>query len=165
MNIPVIVERMLGGLKMAFSIFAELVAFAFSAIILVNSGVQDHQPDHGTDDFLPRRGCHHVLHRTCRLCPEVLNIVYGYEPLRHRQGKYPRSAPGEGGQPGGQSEKGGGVNYGNGVFGNHYTCVGGAADRGVPISYAIGISPWPPSLQMVSLDVSVLTAAQRTFVA
>ena len=35
---------------------------------------------------------------------------------------------------------------------------------GVPISYAIGISALAAILQMVSLDVSVLTAAQRTFV-
>ena len=40
MNIPVIVERMPGGLKMAFSIFAELVAFAVSAGSLVFGGVQ-----------------------------------------------------------------------------------------------------------------------------
>ena len=35
---------------------------------------------------------------------------------------------------------------------------------GVPISYAIGISALAAIVQMVSLDVSVLTAAQRTFV-
>ena len=35
---------------------------------------------------------------------------------------------------------------------------------GVPISYAMGISALAAILQMVSLDVSVLTAAQRTFV-
>jgi tripartite ATP-independent transporter DctM subunit len=35
---------------------------------------------------------------------------------------------------------------------------------GVPISYAIGISALAAILQMVILDVSVLTAAQRTFV-
>lgn len=35
---------------------------------------------------------------------------------------------------------------------------------GVPISYAIGVSALAAILQMVSLDVSVLTAAQRTFV-
>lgn len=35
---------------------------------------------------------------------------------------------------------------------------------GVPISYAIGISALAAILQMVTLDVSVLTAAQRTFV-
>lgn len=35
---------------------------------------------------------------------------------------------------------------------------------GVPISYAIGISTLAAIVQMVSLDVSVLTAAQRTFV-
>ena len=40
MNIPVIVERLPGGLKTAFSVFAELVAFAFSAVILVFGGVQ-----------------------------------------------------------------------------------------------------------------------------
>lgn len=33
---------------------------------------------------------------------------------------------------------------------------------GVPISYAIGISALAAIVQMVSLDVSVLTAAQRT---
>lgn len=35
---------------------------------------------------------------------------------------------------------------------------------GVPISYAIGISALAAIVQMISLDVSVLTAAQRTFV-
>lgn len=40
MNIPVIVERMPGRMKMAFSILAELVAFGFSAVILVYGGVQ-----------------------------------------------------------------------------------------------------------------------------
>ena len=35
---------------------------------------------------------------------------------------------------------------------------------GVPISYAIGISSLAAILQVVPLDVSVLTAAQRTFV-
>ena len=35
---------------------------------------------------------------------------------------------------------------------------------GVPISYAIGVSALAAILQMVTLDVSVLTAAQRTFV-
>ena len=35
---------------------------------------------------------------------------------------------------------------------------------GVPISYAIGLSALAAIVQMVSLDVSVLTAAQRTFV-
>lgn len=35
---------------------------------------------------------------------------------------------------------------------------------GVPISYSIGISALAAILQMVTLDVSVLTAAQRTFV-
>ena len=35
---------------------------------------------------------------------------------------------------------------------------------GVPISYAIGVSALAAILQMVTMDVSVLTAAQRTFV-
>jgi len=35
---------------------------------------------------------------------------------------------------------------------------------GVPISYAIGISSLAAILRVVALDVSVLTAAQRTFV-
>ena len=35
---------------------------------------------------------------------------------------------------------------------------------GIPISYAIGISALAAILQTVPLDVSVLTAAQRTFV-
>ena len=35
---------------------------------------------------------------------------------------------------------------------------------GVPISYAIGISSLAAILQIVPMDVSVLTAAQRTFV-
>ena len=40
MNIPALVERMPEGMKKAFSIFAELIAFAFSAVILVFGGVQ-----------------------------------------------------------------------------------------------------------------------------
>lgn len=40
MNIPALVERMPEGMKMMFSILAELIAFLFSAVILVFGGVQ-----------------------------------------------------------------------------------------------------------------------------
>ena len=40
MNIPVVVEKMPETLKKGFSIFAELVAFVFSAVILLYGGVQ-----------------------------------------------------------------------------------------------------------------------------
>lgn len=40
MNIPVVVERMPEGAKLGFSIFAEIVAFIFSAVILLYGGVQ-----------------------------------------------------------------------------------------------------------------------------
>ncbi|MDO4328839.1 MAG: TRAP transporter small permease [Lachnospiraceae bacterium] len=40
MNIPAVVERMPGGVKTGFSIFAEVVAFIFSAVILLYGGVQ-----------------------------------------------------------------------------------------------------------------------------
>ena len=40
MNIPALVERMPDGLKMMFSILAELIAFLFSAVILVFGGAQ-----------------------------------------------------------------------------------------------------------------------------
>ena len=40
MNIPALVERMPEGMKKMFSIFAELIAFAFAAVILVFGGVQ-----------------------------------------------------------------------------------------------------------------------------
>ena len=40
MNIPVVVERMPQAMKKGFSIFAEIVAFVFSAVILVYGGMQ-----------------------------------------------------------------------------------------------------------------------------
>ena len=40
MNIPFLVERMGPGARQALSIFGELVAFAFSAVILVYGGIQ-----------------------------------------------------------------------------------------------------------------------------
>lgn len=40
MNIPALVERMADGPKKAFSILAEVIAFLFSAVILVYGGVQ-----------------------------------------------------------------------------------------------------------------------------
>lgn len=40
MNIPVVVEKMPETLKKGFSIFAEAVAFVFSAVILLYGGVQ-----------------------------------------------------------------------------------------------------------------------------
>lgn len=40
MNIPIVVERMGKGAQKALGIFGELVAFAFSAIILVYGGIQ-----------------------------------------------------------------------------------------------------------------------------
>lgn len=40
MNIPIVVERMQPGARKAFAILGELIAFAFSAIILVYGGVK-----------------------------------------------------------------------------------------------------------------------------
>lgn len=40
MNIPILVEKMGMGARKALNIFAEVVAFAFSAVILVYGGVQ-----------------------------------------------------------------------------------------------------------------------------
>lgn len=40
MNIPVVVERMPDGAKLGFSILAEIVAFIFSAVILLYGGIQ-----------------------------------------------------------------------------------------------------------------------------
>ncbi|MDO5350942.1 MAG: TRAP transporter small permease [Lachnospiraceae bacterium] len=40
MNIPVVVERMPEGAKLGFSILAEIVAFIFSAVILLYGGMQ-----------------------------------------------------------------------------------------------------------------------------
>ena len=40
MNIPILVERMGPGARKVLSIFGELVAFAFSAVILVYGGIQ-----------------------------------------------------------------------------------------------------------------------------
>lgn len=40
MNIPILVERMADGPKILFSILSELIAFLFSAVILVFGGIQ-----------------------------------------------------------------------------------------------------------------------------
>lgn len=40
MNIPIVVERMPGSMKVGFSILSEIVAFIFSAVILLYGGVQ-----------------------------------------------------------------------------------------------------------------------------
>lgn len=40
MNIPVVVERMPETMKKCFAVFAEVVAFVFSAVILVYGGIQ-----------------------------------------------------------------------------------------------------------------------------
>lgn len=40
MNIPVVVERLPENVKKGFAVFAEVVAFVFSAVILVYGGVQ-----------------------------------------------------------------------------------------------------------------------------
>lgn len=74
MNIPIVVERLSLGAQKALSIFAELVAFAFSAIILVYGGVQITQLAMGqmTSSLGVAVGVFYVVLPLCG----VLNMIY-----------------------------------------------------------------------------------------
>ncbi len=81
MNIPIVTDHFTPGIQKLLAIFGELIAFAFSLIILVYGGIkitslamgqmtsalpgirrhQDHKPRHGTDDLCPGRCCRCVL--------------------------------------------------------------------------------------------------------
>lgn len=74
MNIPIVVERLSSGAQKAWSIFGELVAFAFSAIILVYGGVQITQLAMGqmTSSLGVAVGVFYVVLPLCG----VLNMIY-----------------------------------------------------------------------------------------
>ena len=55
MNIPIVTDHFTPGIQKLLAIFGELIAFAFSLIILV------YKPRHGTDDLCPGRYCRCVL--------------------------------------------------------------------------------------------------------
>ena len=74
MNIPVLVERMGMGAQKFFGILGEVIAFAFSAIILVYGGVQISQLAMGqmTSSLGVAVGIFYVVLPLCG----VLNIIY-----------------------------------------------------------------------------------------
>ncbi len=74
MNIPILVDRLNPGAQKAFHIFGELVAFAFSAIILVYGGIQITQLAMGqmTSSLGVAVGVFYVALPVCG----VLNIIY-----------------------------------------------------------------------------------------
>ena len=74
MNIPVVVERMKPGAQKVLGIFGELIAFAFSAVILVYGGVQITQLAMGqmTSSLGVAVGVFYVVMPLCG----VLNIIY-----------------------------------------------------------------------------------------
>ena len=61
MNIPIVTDHFTPGIQKLLAIFGELIAFAFSLIILVYGGIKIHKPRHGTDDLCPGRCCRCVL--------------------------------------------------------------------------------------------------------
>ena len=74
MNIPIIVDRMPAGARKVFEVFGELIAFAFSLIILVYGGVQITQLAMGqtTSSLGVAVGVFYVVLPLCR----VLNMIY-----------------------------------------------------------------------------------------
>lgn len=74
MNIPILVERMSPAVQKALGIFAELIAFAFSLIILVYGGVQISQLAMGqmTSSLGVAVGVFYVVMPLCG----VLNMIY-----------------------------------------------------------------------------------------
>lgn len=74
MNIPIIVERLNPGAQKALGIFAELVAFVFSAIILVYGGIQISQLAMGqmTSSLGVAVGIFYVVMPLCG----ILNMIY-----------------------------------------------------------------------------------------
>ena len=74
MNIPILVDHLNEGAQKAFHIFGELVAFAFSAIILVYGGIQITQLAMGqmTSSLGVAVGVFYVALPVCG----VLNIMY-----------------------------------------------------------------------------------------
>ena len=74
MNIPIIVERLNAGAQKALGIFGEIVAFAFSAIILVYGGIQISQLAMGqmTSSLGVAVGLFYVVMPLCG----ILNMIY-----------------------------------------------------------------------------------------
>ena len=74
MNIPIVVERMPAGARKAFEVFGELIAFAFSLIILVYGGVKITQLAMGqtTSSLGVAVGVFYVVLPLCG----VLNMIY-----------------------------------------------------------------------------------------
>ncbi len=74
MNIPILVDRMKPNLQKFFNIFAEIVAFAFSAIILVYGGIQISQLAMGqmTSSLGVAVGVFYVALPVCG----ILNMIY-----------------------------------------------------------------------------------------
>lgn len=74
MNIPILVDRMQPNLQKLFNIFAEIVAFAFSAIILVYGGIQISQLAMGqmTSSLGVAVGVFYVALPVCG----ILNMIY-----------------------------------------------------------------------------------------
>ena len=74
MNIPIIVDRMHAGARKVFEVFGELIAFAFSLIILVYGGVQITQFAMGqtTSSLGVAVGVFYVVLPLCG----VLNMIY-----------------------------------------------------------------------------------------
>ena len=74
MNIPVIVEKMGKGVQKALAIFGELIAFAFSAVILVYGGIEITKLAMGqmTSSMSVAVGVFYVVLPLCG----VLNMIY-----------------------------------------------------------------------------------------
>ena len=74
MNIPILIDRLKPGAQKIFHIFGELVAFAFSAIILVYGGIQITQLAMGqmTSSLGVAVGVFYVVLPLCG----ILNMVY-----------------------------------------------------------------------------------------
>lgn len=74
MNIPIIVERLNAGAQKTLGIFGEIVAFAFSAIILVYGGIQISQLAMGqmTSSLGVAVGVFYVVMPLCG----ILNMIY-----------------------------------------------------------------------------------------
>lgn len=74
MNIPIIVEHLNAGAQKALGIFGEIVAFAFSAIILVYGGIQISQLAMGqmTSSLGVAVGVFYVVMPLCG----ILNMIY-----------------------------------------------------------------------------------------
>ncbi len=74
MNIPILVDRLNAGAQKAFHIFGELVAFAFSAIILVYGGIQITQLAMGqmTSSLGVTVGVFYIVLPLCG----ILNMIY-----------------------------------------------------------------------------------------